>query len=36
VVAFQSPEGDSLFFYEWSLPIVPWRLQEFQSPEGDS
>ena len=34
--AFQSPEGDSLFFYKRKLTRKEKRDNEFQSPEGDS
>ncbi len=33
---FQSPEGDSLFFYEEKRNEVVSTINEFQSPEGDS
>ena len=33
---FQSPEGDSLFFYSQSYRVERLDLRKFQSPEGDS
>ena len=33
---FQSPEGDSLFFYELGLDEIRAVYEAFQSPEGDS
>ena len=36
VVLFQSPEGDSLFFYEFYSCLFNFGPPEFQSPEGDS
>ena len=33
---FQSPEGDSLFFYEKALDVARVDARSFQSPEGDS
>gem|GEM_PF-3982476 len=33
---FQSPEGDSLFFYEVRIMSDPDIAAAFQSPEGDS
>ena len=34
--AFQSPEGDSLFFYNRDSELSPEQVIGFQSPEGDS
>ena len=33
---FQSPEGDSLFFYDRRSEMGHLEEYEFQSPEGDS
>ena len=37
VLEFQSPEGDSLFFYpEIDVRLMLFKVEAFQSPEGDS